>query len=363
MRLAVFIFLISFNQINWAHNYRLNCDPCVSSALCQSINNYLVKFDPNKIALKELAKALQARFTSLDKVSLTKSWDGKVDVQISSVEPVYIIDLKHSDRIYVLARASSSEINRNSKDNFSQHVSKNSQHVPKNHTQATPQHVRGEYSAQQNVSNHGLENNSRIVPALWINPTCLENLPAVCLNLKNSKAGSKHATKLGLAGNSTKSKASIIGKQSGYGVIIRQDLSLISQVPVEFKDFLLTLDPEISANFLIEWVDRNQIILRYCKLAENYNCKLVVRVNNLDSKILTPEFLARCLNLLPAELFVSERLSEIVTANSLGKSKITGTSGLDNGLAKFSNFKTKKNSLKNFTIDLRFNKQIVILND
>lgn len=348
MRLAIFIFLISFNQWDLAHNYRLNCDPCVSSALCQAINNYLAKFDPAKVSLKELAEELQNRFTSLQKVSLTKSWDGKIDVQVSSVEPVYIIDLKNSDRVYVLARTNSSE------------------------------------------------NNSRIVPALWINPTCLENLPAVCLNLKSGT-------------NKNKSKNSVISFKAstsrpkfGHGVISSQDANLISQVPAKFKEFLLTLDPEISSSFLIEWIDHNQIILRYCKVAENYSCKLVVRANNLDdSKILTPEFLARCLNLLPVEVFAQasdnihntprsttpsgfakampgssrgerevklgftgdQRSEIVIVENLLGGHRITGTSGPDSGLVKFSNFKTKKNSLKNFTIDLRFNKQIVILND
>ena len=335
MRLALLIFLISFSQWDLAHNYRLNCDSCISSALCQAINNYLAKFDPAKVSLKELAGALETRFTSLQKVSLTKSWDGKIDVQVSSVTPVYIIDLKNSDRVYVLARTSS------------------------------------------------LENSeTRVVPALWINPTCLENLPAVCLNLKNAKTDTKQVTKIGVTGNSTKSKASITGLQSDYGVISKQDANLISQISAEFKEFLLTIDPEISANFLIEWLDRNQIILRYCKLAENYNCKLMVRVSNLyDHEILTPRFLARCLNLLPAELFANnstfnsspsttlrstrdERGAKsgrsvhemCVVENILGGHKITGTSDLDN-------LKTKTSKSKNFTIDLRFNKQIVILND
>ncbi len=317
MRLAIFIFLISFNQWDLAHNYRLNCDPCVSNALCQAINNYLTQFDQTKISLKELAVDLQARFTSLQKVSLAKNWDGKIDVQVSSVQPVYIIDLKNSDRVYVLARTNSSE------------------------------------------------NNSRIVPALWINPTCLENLPAMCLNLKSGT--SKNKSK-----NSVISfKASTSRPKFGHGVISSQDANLISQVPAKFKEFLLTLDPEISSSFLIEWIDKNQIILRYCRVAENYSCKLVVRTNNLDdSKILNPKFLAQCLNLLPAELFAGVKMgltgdkqSEIITENLLGESKITGTSGPDSGLVKFNNFKTKKNSLKNFTIDLRFNKQIVILND
>lgn len=304
MWFAIFIFLISFSQWDLAHNYRLNCDPCVSNALCQAVTNYVGQFDHTKISLKTLAEKIQTRFISLQKVSLQKSWDGKIDVQISSVQPVYIIDLKNSDRVYVLAKTK----------------------------QAT-----------------------RIVPALWINPTCLENLPAVCLNLKT--------------GTTKNSSSGAQNSKFSYGVISQQDLNLINQVPSEFRDFFLALDPEISANFLIEWIDRNQIILRYCKLSESYNCKLIVRVNNLlinkhfDHKGLTPAFLARCLNLLPAKLFANDKLSEITTENVLGGHKIIGTSGLDSGLTQFSNFKTKKNSLKNFTIDLRFNKQIVILND
>lgn len=293
MRLAVLIWFLGVCPLSWGANYRLNCDQYVSNALCQAISNYLDNYKPDhaKIALRELAEKIQTRFTSLQKVSLTKSWDGKIDIQVNSVQPVYIIDLKNSDRVFVLAQS-----------NF----------------------------------------DTRIVPALWFNPVCLENLPTVCLNSKNLNLWiSKNNLQKTSSSNKTKFKNNTTEPRSDYGVISRQDLNLIKQISGEFEKFLLALDPQISANYLIEWVNRNQIILHYCKLAQDYSCKIVVRVNNPDNQqILTPEFLTKCLKLLPAELF-----------EKAGTDAISG------------NFKINKSKLKNFTIDLRFNKQVVILND
>lgn len=293
MRIVILIFLINFSWLAGTSEYRLNCDPCISQALCQQINSYLKQIDHTKIVLAQLAEQLQTRFTSLEQVQVTKSWAGQLVIQAQALQPVYLIDLPDSDRVYVLAQAR--------------------------------------------------DGASSAVPALWFNPTCLENLPAVCFNGQRkrvSRVAPAPFDSFALRVPRGRSKSAT-----------ESNLNL----PAEFAPFWLGLDPVLRTSFKLEWRDRNQIILHYCPVAVSYSCKLVVRASSLtEQAILTPQFLARCLNLLPAELFTP--------ASNLGNYKITGaTNGGPNST--HGQLNSSKIKAKNFTLDLRFKQQIVILND